>query len=50
MPTFGVLGSGEVGQVLAKGLKAQGYGVRIGSRHPRLRRRRHFPGGLLSGG
>jgi len=34
MPTFGVLGSGEVGQVLAKGLKAQGYGVRIGSRTP----------------
>src|SRR5215207_3263961 len=34
MPTFGVLGSGEVGQVLAKGLKAQGYSVRIGSRTP----------------
>lgn len=34
MPTFGVLGSGEVGQVLAKGLKDHGYEVRIGSRSP----------------
>lgn len=34
MPTFGVLGSGEVGQVLAKGLKKHGYQVRIGSRTP----------------
>jgi 8-hydroxy-5-deazaflavin:NADPH oxidoreductase len=34
MPTFGVLGSGEVGQVLAKGLKRHGYDVRIGSRSP----------------
>jgi predicted dinucleotide-binding enzyme len=34
MPTFGVLGSGEVGQVLAKGLKHHGYEVRIGSRSP----------------
>jgi hypothetical protein len=34
MPTFGVLGSGEVGQVLAKGLKDHGYPVRIGSRTP----------------
>jgi 8-hydroxy-5-deazaflavin:NADPH oxidoreductase len=34
MPTFGVLGSGEVGQVLAKGLKDHGYEVRIGSRTP----------------
>ena len=33
-PTFGVLGSGEVGQVLAKGLKEHGYQVRIGSRTP----------------
>jgi 8-hydroxy-5-deazaflavin:NADPH oxidoreductase len=31
---FGVLGSGEVGQVLAKGLAAAGYDVRIGSRTP----------------
>lgn len=31
---FGVLGSGEVGQTLAKGLKAHGYAVRIGSRSP----------------
>jgi 8-hydroxy-5-deazaflavin:NADPH oxidoreductase len=29
---FGVLGSGEVGQALAKGLAACGYQVRIGSR------------------
>jgi len=29
---FGVLGSGPVGQVLAKGLKQHGYEVRIGSR------------------
>jgi predicted dinucleotide-binding enzyme len=31
---FGVLGSGEVGQALAKGLLAQGYQVRIGTRSP----------------
>ena len=31
---FGVLGSGEVGQTLAKGLKAHGYEVRIGTRSP----------------
>jgi predicted dinucleotide-binding enzyme len=34
MPTFGVLGSGEVGQTLAQGLKKHGYDVRIGSRSP----------------
>ena len=34
MPTFGVLGSGEVGQILAQGLKKHGYDVRIGSRTP----------------
>jgi predicted dinucleotide-binding enzyme len=34
MPTFGVLGSGDVGQVLAKGLKGHGYEVRTGSRTP----------------
>lgn len=31
---FGVLGSGEVGQMLAKGLAANGYEARIGSRTP----------------
>lgn len=31
---FGVLGSGEVGRTLARGLKAHGYAVRIGSRSP----------------
>src|SRR5918995_4555817 len=31
---FGVLGSREVGQVLAKGLAANGYEVRIGTRSP----------------
>lgn len=31
---FGVLGSGEVGQVLAKGLLANGYEARIGTRTP----------------
>lgn len=31
---FGVLGSGEVGQVLAKGLAANGHDVRIGTRSP----------------
>jgi 8-hydroxy-5-deazaflavin:NADPH oxidoreductase len=31
---FGVLGSGEVGQVLAKGLATSGYEVRIGTRSP----------------
>jgi 8-hydroxy-5-deazaflavin:NADPH oxidoreductase len=34
MSSFGVLGSGEVGQVLAAGLKGHGYDVRIGSRTP----------------
>ena len=43
MPTFGVLGSGEVGQVLAKGLKRHGYEVRIGSRS------RRQAGGILAG-
>jgi hypothetical protein len=32
---FGVLGSGPVGQVLAKGLQKHGYDVRIGSRTPK---------------
>jgi predicted dinucleotide-binding enzyme len=31
---FGVLGSGEVGRTLAKGLAANGYEVRIGTRTP----------------
>jgi hypothetical protein len=31
---FGVLGSGEVGQALAKGLASAGYEVRIGTRTP----------------
>jgi predicted dinucleotide-binding enzyme len=31
---FGVLGSGEVGQTLAKGLSSNGYEARIGSRSP----------------
>lgn len=31
---FGVLGSGEVGQALAKGLATSGYDVRIGTRTP----------------
>ncbi len=31
---YGVLGSGEVGQTLAKGLKQHGYQVMIGSRTP----------------
>lgn len=34
MTRIGVLGSGTVGQTLAKGLKAKGYEVRIGSRTP----------------
>ena len=34
MPTFGVLGSGVVGQTLAKSLRDHGYDVRIGSRSP----------------
>lgn len=34
MRRFGVLGSGPVAQALAKGLKAYGYEVRIGSRSP----------------
>ena len=29
---YGVLGSGQVGQTLAKGLKKHGYQVMIGSR------------------
>lgn len=32
---FGVLGSGPVGQVLAKGLNRHGHDVRIGSRTPK---------------
>jgi predicted dinucleotide-binding enzyme len=35
MANFGVLGSGEVGQGLAKGLRDIGHEVRIGSRDPR---------------
>jgi len=34
MKSFGVLGSGPVAKVLAKGLKTHGYDVRIGSRSP----------------
>ena len=34
MTRIGVLGSGQVGQTLAKGLAAEGYQVRIGSRSP----------------
>jgi hypothetical protein len=34
MTKFGVLGSGEVGQVLAEGLRNEGYDVRCGSRDP----------------
>lgn len=34
MTKFGVLGSGEVGQVLAEGLRNEGYEVRSGSRDP----------------
>jgi 8-hydroxy-5-deazaflavin:NADPH oxidoreductase len=34
MRRFGILGSGPVAQALAKGLKAHGYEVRIGSRSP----------------
>jgi hypothetical protein len=34
MTRFGVLGSGEVGQTLASGLKTHGHEVRIGSRSP----------------
>ena len=32
--SFGILGSGSVGQVLASGLKAHGYEVRVGTRSP----------------
>jgi 8-hydroxy-5-deazaflavin:NADPH oxidoreductase len=35
MTKFGVLGSGEVGQTLAKGLRGLGHEVWIGSRDPR---------------
>ena len=34
MQRIGVLGSGEVGQTLAKGFRTHGYEVRIGSRSP----------------
>lgn len=34
MTRFGILGSGAVGQALAKGLKAHGYEIRIGTRNP----------------
>jgi 8-hydroxy-5-deazaflavin:NADPH oxidoreductase len=35
MSKFGVIGSGEVGQTLAKGLRDIGHEVRIGSRDPK---------------
>jgi predicted dinucleotide-binding enzyme len=35
MTNYGILGSGEVGQTLAEGFKAEGHEVRIGSRDPR---------------
>ncbi len=35
MSKFGVVGSGEVGQALAKGLRDLGHEVRIGSRDPK---------------
>jgi predicted dinucleotide-binding enzyme len=35
MTKFGVLGSGDVGQALAKGLRDLGHEVRIGSRNPK---------------
>jgi predicted dinucleotide-binding enzyme len=34
MSTFGIIGSGAVGQTLAAGLRAKGHQVRIGSRTP----------------
>ena len=34
MQKIGILGSGEVGQTLAKGFRAHGHEVRIGSRNP----------------
>jgi 8-hydroxy-5-deazaflavin:NADPH oxidoreductase len=34
MAKFGILGSGDVGQTLSKGLKKYGHEVRIGSRNP----------------
>ena len=34
MKRIGVLGSGQVGQTLASGLKKHGYDVRIASRTP----------------
>ena len=34
MKRFGILGSGQVGQVMAEGLKSHGFEVRIGSRSP----------------
>ena len=34
MKRYGILGSGQVGQVLAEGLKNHGFEVRIGSRSP----------------
>jgi predicted dinucleotide-binding enzyme len=34
MQNVGVIGSGAVGKTLARGFKAHGYGVRIGSRTP----------------
>jgi predicted dinucleotide-binding enzyme len=46
---FGVMGSGPVGQVLAKGLKQHGYEVRIGSRTPKKLADFSAASGILAG-
>jgi predicted dinucleotide-binding enzyme len=46
---FGVLGSGPVGQVLARGLKAKGYEVKIGSRSPQKLAEFSAASGVVSG-
>jgi predicted dinucleotide-binding enzyme len=50
MKRYGILGSGEVGQVLAKGLATHGYEVRIGSRTPAKLSEFSRETGIASGG
>jgi predicted dinucleotide-binding enzyme len=49
MHRYGVLGSGIVAQVLAKGLKKHGYDVRIGSREPHKLSGFHDETGIATG-
>lgn len=49
MKRYGILGSGEVGRVLAEGLKKHGFEVRIGSRSPEKLRQFAKDRGITAG-